>query len=139
MKEEDAATDIKEVKAEMEDMAVEGDARGGGGGVVTPWLSGEAGHAWGLSHANRRNVLTLPWVQGAPDSGYSPDAPLFSSPEVTYIALRWAFRRLSRHRIRNKGEPGAWRYTGEGGGHGHGRPCRASPRPASPNQWGPGI
>ena len=82
---------------------------------MTPWLCGEAGHAWGLSHANRCNVLTLAYVQGALDSGYSPDAPLFSSPEVTYITLRWAFRRLSRHRIR-KGEAGAWRYTGEGGG-----------------------
>ena len=30
MKEEEAATDIQEVKAEIEDMAVEGDAGGGG-------------------------------------------------------------------------------------------------------------
>ena len=63
MKEEEAATAIEEVKAEIEDMAVEGDARGGEGEgvlVVTPWLRGEAGHAWGLSQANQRNVLTLP-------------------------------------------------------------------------------
>ena len=37
----------------------------------------------GLSDTNQRNVLTLPWVQDALDSGYSPDVPLFSSPEVT--------------------------------------------------------
>ena len=30
MKEEEAGTDIEEVKPEIEDMAVEGDARGGG-------------------------------------------------------------------------------------------------------------
>ena len=85
----------------------------GGGGVlvVTPWLRGEAGHAWGLGHANHRNVLTFPWVHVALDSGYSPDAPLFSSPGVTKITLRWAFLRLLRHRIRNKGAGGAWRHT----------------------------
>ena len=55
--------------------------------VVTPWLRGESRNAWGLSHANQRNVLTLPWVQGALDSGYSPDAPLFSSPVVTYSTM----------------------------------------------------
>ena len=140
VEEEEAATDIEEVKAEMEDVAVE-DAGGGGEGVlvVTPWLRGEAGHAWGLSQANERHVLTLPWVQGALDSGYSPDAPLFSSPEVTYITLRWAFRRLLRHRIRNKGAGGGgggWRHTG---GHGHGNPYRENPCPPSPNQLVPGI
>ena len=51
----------------------------------------------------------LPWAQGAMDSGYSPDAPLFSSPEVTYVTLRWPFRRMLRHCIRNKGEGGVWR------------------------------
>ena len=81
--------------------------------VVSPWLRGEAGHAWGLSHANQRNVLTLPSAQGALESRYSPHAPLFSSPEVTYITLRWTFRRLLRHRIHNEGEGGGgWRYTG---------------------------
>ena len=40
-----------------------------------------------LSHANQRNVPTLPWVQGVLDSGYSPDAPLFSSPEVTFLCI----------------------------------------------------
>ena len=81
----------------------------GGHGVlfVTLWSRGKAGHAWGLSHDNERNVLTLLQVQGALDSGYSPDALLISSPEVTYITLRWAFRRLLRHRIRNKGAGGA--------------------------------
>ena len=62
MKEEEAATNIEEVKEEMEDVAVE-DAGGVGREgifVVTPWLRGEAGHAWGLSQANQRNVLTLP-------------------------------------------------------------------------------
>ena len=94
---------------------MEGDAGGGQGEgffIVTPWLRGEAGHAWGLSHAKHRNVVTLPRVQGTFDSGYSPDAPSFFSPEVTYITLRWAFRRLVRHRICNKGAWGAWRYTG---------------------------
>ena len=81
---------------------MERDAGGEGILVVTPWLRGGGGHAWGLSHANQRNVLTLPLVQGALDGGYSPDAPLFSSPEVTYVTLRWAFR-LLRHCIRNKG------------------------------------
>ena len=55
MREGGAATDIEEVKAEIEDMAVEADGGGGEGQrvlVVTPWLRGEAGHAWGLSHAN---------------------------------------------------------------------------------------
>ena len=33
-------------------------------------------------------------------------------PEVTYITLRWAFRRLLRHRIRTKGAGAAWRYIG---------------------------
>ena len=66
--------------------------------VVTPWLEGggahargahaRGAHARGLSQTNQRNVLTLPLVQGALDSGYSPDASLFSSPEVTYITLR---------------------------------------------------
>ena len=73
---------------------------------MTPWWRGEAGHARGLSHAKQRDVLTLSWVKGVLDSGYSPDAPLFSSPEVAYITLRWAFRRLLRHHIRNKGEGG---------------------------------
>ena len=57
VKQEEAATDIEEVKAGIEDVAVEGDAGGGGGGlVVTPWLRGEAGHAWGLgSKSGARN------------------------------------------------------------------------------------
>ena len=50
MKEEEAAEDIREVKAEVEDMAVEGEGAGGKGVLVpTPWLRGKAGHAWGLS------------------------------------------------------------------------------------------
>ena len=43
--------------------------RVGGDLVVTPGSRGEAGHDWGLSHANQRNVLTLPSVQEALDSG----------------------------------------------------------------------
>ena len=34
---------------------------------------------------------------------------------MTYVTLRWAFRRMLQHRIRNKGEGGAWRYGGWGG------------------------
>ena len=36
MKEEEAVTDIEEVKAEIQDVAVEGHARGGGGGCGQP-------------------------------------------------------------------------------------------------------
>ena len=51
-------------------MAVEGEGVGGEGVLVaTPRLRGEPGHAWGLSQANKRLVLTLPWAQGALDSG----------------------------------------------------------------------
>ena len=82
------------------------DARGWGVLVVTTWLRGVAGHAWGLSHANHRDVLTLQRVQGTLESGYSPNAPLFWAPEVAYLTLRWAFVRLLRHRIRNKGAGG---------------------------------
>ena len=139
MKEEKAAEDIEEVKAEVEDVAVEGGGAGGEGFLVaTPWLRGEAGHPWGLTQAKKRLVLTLPWAQRAVHSGYSPDAPLFSSPEVTYVTLRRAFRRMLRHRIRNKGEGGGLAVRG-GGGHGHGSPWRESPCPPSPNQLGPGI
>ena len=92
MKEEEAAEeDIEQVKAEVEGVAVEGEAAGGGGEgvlVATPWLRGEAGHAWGLTQANQRLVLTLPWAQAALDSGYSPGAPLFLSPDVTCVTLR---------------------------------------------------
>ena len=79
---------------------------------MTPWFRREAGHAWGPSHANQRTVLTLPWVQRALDSEYSHDAPLFSTPGVTYITLRSAFCRLLRHRIRHKGAGGVWRHAG---------------------------
>ena len=57
-------------------------------------------------------MLTLPWAQGALRSRYSPDASLFSSPEGTYFTLHRAFRRILRHRIRNKGDGGAWRHAG---------------------------
>ena len=67
MKEGDPKEDIEEVKAETEEEVVE-DVEGGGVLVVTPWLRGEASHAWGLSHANQRKVLTLPWVQAALES-----------------------------------------------------------------------
>ena len=48
VKKEEAATDIEEVNAEMEDMVVEGDAGGGEGEgvlVLTPWLRGGGGDA----------------------------------------------------------------------------------------------
>ena len=139
VKEEEAAEEIEEVKAEVEDVAVEGEGAGGEGVLVaTPWLRGEAGHASGLSQANQRLALTLPCAQGALDSGYSPDAPLFSSLEATYVTLRWAFRHMLRHRIRNKGGGGAWRYGGQGG-HGHGSPWQKSPYTPSPNHLGLGI
>ena len=107
-------------------------ARGGKGVLVaTPCLRGEAGHAWGLTQANQRLVLTLLWAQGALDSGYSPDALLFLSPHVTYVTLRWAFRPILRHRIRNKGE---WGPGGTGGGawawkHLAGKPLSPVPEP----------
>ena len=63
--------------------------------------------------------------------------PFFLSPDLTYVTLRWAFRRMLRHRIRNKGEGGAWRYGG--GGMGVEAPCRKSPCPPSRNQLGQGI
>ena len=90
---EEVPEEIEEVKAEVEEVAVE-DAGGGGDVVVTPWLKGEEGHAWGLSHTNQRNVVTLPWVQAALDSGCCPDAPLFTSADVAYVTLHWTFRRL---------------------------------------------
>ena len=55
---------------------------------MTPCFRVEAGHTWDLIHGNQRNVLTLPWVQAALDSGYSPDAPLFLAPHVAYVNLR---------------------------------------------------
>ena len=91
---------------------------------MTPWLRGQARHAWVLSRANQCSVLTLPWVQGALDCGYSPNAPHFSSREVAYITLRWAFRRLLWQRIRNKGAGGAHR-----GGMGMEAPAAKAPVP----------
>ena len=44
---------------------------------MTLWLRGKAGHAWGLTHTNQHNVLTLPWVQAMLDSAYNPNAPPF--------------------------------------------------------------
>ena len=70
---------------------------------MTPRLRWEGGHAWGLRHAKRRNLLTLPWVQVALDTSYSPDAPPSLAPDVAYVTLRWAFSRLLWQRFRNKG------------------------------------
>ena len=42
---------------------------------MTLWLRGKAGHAWGLTHTNQHNVLTLPWVHAMLASAYNPDAP----------------------------------------------------------------
>ena len=83
-------------------------------------------------------MLTLPWAQGVLDSGYSPDAPLFSSPEVTYVTLRWAFRGMLRHHIRNKGEGGTWRYRGGGGGAWAGKPVAGKPLSLIPEPIGAG-
>ena len=52
----------------MEDVTVE-DAGGGGWGgqgvlFVTPWLGGEAGHAWGLSHAKPPHFRTALGAMG---------------------------------------------------------------------------
>ena len=84
-------------------------------------------------------MLTLPWAQGALDSGYSPDAPLFSSPEVTYVTVRWAFRRLLRHRIRNKGEGvGLAVHEGGGGGAWAWKPLPGKPLSPIPEPIGAG-
>ena len=111
MKEEDRREDIEEVKAGMVEVVVQ-DAGGWGTWVVTPWLRGEAVCAWGLIYANHLNVLTPPWVHAALGCRYPPDAPFFSAPNVAYVTLRWAFRRLFRHLIRDKG-------VGGGGGRRH--------------------
>ena len=60
--------------------------------MLTPWLKGEEGHAWGRSQANHCNVVTLPWVHAALDNGYSPDTPPFMSADVAYVTLRYACR-----------------------------------------------
>ena len=53
MEKEAAAEDIEQVKAEVEDVAVEGEGAGREGVLVaTPWFGGEASHACGLSQAN---------------------------------------------------------------------------------------
>ena len=54
---------------------------------------------------------------------------------MTYVTLRWVFRRLLRHHICDKGEGGAWRYTG-GGGEGMGR---KAPGPHPRTNWGWGL
>ena len=71
---------VEEVKGRTEGVVVE-DRGGRRDLVATPWLKGEAGHAWGLSHANQRNVLTFPRVQAALDHGNFSDAPLFTSAD----------------------------------------------------------
>ena len=63
--------------------------------------------------------------------------PVLIDMKISYIRLRWAFRRLLRHRIRNKGAGGAWRHTG---GAWSWKPLPA--RPLSPipgTNWGPGF
>ena len=54
---------------------------------------------------------------------------------MTYITLRWAFWRMLRHRIRNKGRGSAVRG---GGGHGRGSPWRDSPVSPVPESIGAG-
>ena len=66
------------MKAEVEDVAVEGEGAGGEGVLVaTPWLRREAGHAWGLPNANQRLVLTLPGRKGRWIAGTPPTPPFF--------------------------------------------------------------
>ena len=55
---------------------------------------------------------------------------------MTYVTLHWAFRRMLRHRIRNKGEGGAWRYGG--GGIGMEAPSGKAPAPPPPEPIGAG-
>ena len=106
------------MKAGVEDVAVEGKgSRGEGVLLAGPWLGGGGGKpCLGPQPGQPAPGADPPWAQGALDSEYSPDAPLFWSPKVTYVTLRWAFRRMLRHRIRNKGEGGAWRCRGGGMG-----------------------
>ena len=131
MKEEKHQEDIEEVKAKTEEVAVE-DARGGGNLVVTPRLRGEAGDAWGLSHANHRNRVTLPWVQAALHNEYSPDAPPLRSAGVAYVVLCCAFCRVWQHQPRNKGGGlGLAVHMGGGGALEMETSARKTPLPAS--------
>ena len=54
---------------------------------------------------------------------------------MTYLTLRRAFRRMLRHRIRNKGEGGAWRY---GGGAWAWKPLAGKPLSPVPEPIGVG-
>ena len=60
-----------------------------------------------MGHQPRQRARSANLALGAgSNSGYSPDAPLFSAPDVAHVTVRWAFRRLLRHRIRNTGGGG---------------------------------
>ena len=63
---------------------------------------------------------------------YSPDSPVFSLPNMAYITPPWAFGRLLRHGIWNKGARGA---GGTHRGDGHGNSSRENLCPPSPNQF----
>ena len=65
--------------------------------------------------------------------------PPFLAPDVAYVTMCWAFRRLLRHRIRNNGAGGGGGLAAHMGGHGHGNPSRENPCPPSPNQLVPGT
>ena len=66
-----------------------------------------------------------------------PRCPPFFDAQGAIITMGSAFRRLLRHRIRNKGAKGGPGCTQ--GGHGHGNPCRKNSCPPSSNQLVPVI
>ena len=129
VKEEEAATDIEGVKAEMEDVAVEGDARVGGGGGFgcDPVVEGGGQPCMGPEPLQPAQCTAPPLGAGSAGQWVLPRCPTFSSPEVTFITLRRAFRRLLRHRIRNKGARGG--LAAHGGGMGMETPAGKAPVP----------
>ena len=114
VKVEEAAEDIEDVKPEVEDVTVEGEGAGGGGVGCDPLVAGGGRPCLGPHPSEPVPGADPPLCARGAGQRVLPDAPPFLSPEVTYVTLRWAFRRMLRHRIHNKGEGGAWRYRGGG-------------------------